>query len=127
MVAQLYEAYNKSRARPCTQSALDDVRFLFYDIETASNGSNHVNPLLVQRHNVIPGMVMVSIFRSEKKQSIFISCGFEFKIYENGKLIFCDHIFNGYGCSLSDFVKQLNQSKEDAKNGKFLPYNFRFV
>ena len=58
-MAQLYEAYNKGRAKPCTQSGQDDVRFVFYDIETASQGSNHVNPLLVQRHNLIPGMVLV--------------------------------------------------------------------
>ena len=47
-------------------------------------------------------------------------------MYQGGKLIFCDHIFNGYGYSLNDFLKQLHQSKIDAKAGKYLPYNFRF-
>ena len=47
-------------------------------------------------------------------------------MYKNSRLLFCDHIFNGYGYSQQDFVKQINKTKEDAKLGKFLPNNFRF-
>lgn len=47
-------------------------------------------------------------------------------MYKNSKLLFCDHIFNGYGYSLQDFQKQLQKSKEDAINEKYLPYNFHF-
>ena len=48
-------------------------------------------------------------------------------MYKNSKLVFCDHIFNGYGYSQQDFIKQLNKTKEDALMGKFLPNNFRFM
>lgn len=48
------------------------------------------------------------------------------KIYNNSKLLFCDHIFNGYGYSLQDFLKQIQKSKGDAANNNYLPYNFHF-
>ena len=47
-------------------------------------------------------------------------------MYQGAKLVFCDHIFNGYGYSQLDFKKQLNKTKQDAALGKFLPNNFRF-
>ena len=59
-----------------------------------------------------------NFFNSEKKIKI--------KIYKGAKLLYCDHIFNGYGYSLPDFLKQLQKTKEDARLGKYLPYNFRF-
>lgn len=105
LIETLYQAYNENRTKPCIQSYQDDCRFIFYDVQTATQNSNHTNPILVQRHNVMPGMCL---------------------IYLNSKLLFCDHIFNGYGSSLNDFIKQINQSKQDAKDGKYLPSNFRF-
>ena len=101
----LYTATNKNRIQPCKESMRDEVRYFFYDTKTAVQDSDHTIPLLVTRHNIMPGMAL---------------------IYKGAKLLFCDHIFNGYGYSEKDFAKQLIRSKEDYMLGKFLPYNFRF-
>jgi hypothetical protein len=97
---------NKNRIQPCKESTKDDVRFLFYDLRTCIDDSDHTQPMLVSRHNVSAGMVL---------------------IYKSSKLLFCDHIFNGYGYSQQDFLKQIKKCKEDATLGKSLPYNFRFT
>jgi hypothetical protein len=81
------------------------------------------------RHNVAPGMVLViKKFKPLKSIQIFNLIFFcsNFKIYKGGKLVFCNHIFNGYGYDEKDFLKQLQSSKEDSILGKYLPYNFRF-
>ena len=101
----MYINYNKNRTQPCKESSKDDVRFLLYDLRTSIDDSDHTQPLLVTRHNATAGMVL---------------------IYQNSKLLFCDHIFNGYGYGQQDFLKQINKCKEDASLGKCLPYNFRF-
>ena len=48
------------------------------------------------------------------------------QIYAESKLLFCDHILNGYGYTRSDFNKQIYQSKHDSLHRKFLPPDFRF-
>ncbi|RNA29347.1 hypothetical protein BpHYR1_032044 [Brachionus plicatilis] len=105
MFTNLYEANNKNRVQPCKESIRDETRYLFYDVKLAADNSDHTQPMLITRHNVATGTVLM---------------------YKNSKLLFCDHIFNGYGYSLQDFLKQLNKSKDDAKNEKYLPYNFHF-
>lgn len=48
------------------------------------------------------------------------------QIYCDGKLLFCDHIFNGYGNTRKDFKKQVMKSRHDAIQGHYLPKDFRF-
>ncbi|XP_055999633.1 uncharacterized protein LOC125656907 isoform X4 [Ostrea edulis] len=105
MIEEIYLSQNRNRTKPCVQSRMDMFRILQYDINTASEGSNHTQPLLLTRHNVVPGM---------------------FLIYLAGKLLFCDHIFNGYGNARKDFKKQLMRSKVEALQGFSLPKDFRF-
>lgn len=49
-----------------------------------------------------------------------------FKIYADGKLVFCDHIFNGYSSERKDFHKQMILSKQMAARGQYLPKDFHF-
>lgn len=48
------------------------------------------------------------------------------QIYANSRLLFCDHIFNGYGNARKDFQKQMLKSKRDATLGRILPPDFHF-
>ena len=105
IVQEMYSSNNKNRVQPCKESLKDENRYFYYDVRTATDNSDHTEPGLIARHNVAPGMCL---------------------IYKNANLIFCDHIFNGYGYSQQDFLKQLEKCKDDANQGKFLPYNFRF-
>ena len=43
-----------------------------------------------------------------------------------GKLLFCDHIFNGYGNARKDFKKQVMKTRLQALQGFSLPKDFRF-
>ena len=47
-------------------------------------------------------------------------------MYCDGKLLFCDHIFNGYGSARKDFKKQVMTSRHDAIQGNYLPKDFKF-
>ncbi|GFR69725.1 glutamate-rich protein 6 [Elysia marginata] len=105
MLGQIYQNQNRNRTRPCLQSGQDMYRIVKYDINTAGEGSDHTQPLLLTRHNVVPGM---------------------FLIYADGKLLFCDHIFNGYGNATRDFKKQVMKSRLDYIHGFRLPEDFRF-
>ncbi|XP_055882400.1 uncharacterized protein LOC106072114 isoform X4 [Biomphalaria glabrata] len=105
MLNEIYQHQNRNRTRPCLQCRADSFRILKYDINTAMEGSDHAQPLLLSRHNVVPGM---------------------FLIYCEGKLLFCDHIFNGYGNARKDFQKQVLQSRLDFTHGFSLPPDFRF-
>nr|XP_034307211.1 uncharacterized protein LOC105319401 isoform X7 [Crassostrea gigas] len=105
MIEEIYLSQNRNRTKPCVQSRTDMFRILQYDINSASEGSDHTQPLLLTRHNVVPGM---------------------FLIYLAGKLLFCDHIFNGYGNARKDFKKQLMKSRVEALQGFSLPKDFRF-
>lgn len=62
IVSELYELGNKTRIQPCKESIRDEFRYLFYDIRCAAENSDHTNPILVSRHNVGPGMVLVRIY-----------------------------------------------------------------
>ncbi|XP_048257382.1 uncharacterized protein LOC124136360 isoform X1 [Haliotis rufescens] len=106
MLNHLYNNMNRNRTRPCTQCRGDTYRIFKYDINTAADMSDHTQPLLLTRHNVVPGM---------------------FLIYADGRLLFCDHIFNGYGnTSRKDFKKQIMKSRLDSLQGFSLPKDFRF-
>ncbi|KAL5013330.1 hypothetical protein ScPMuIL_007600 [Solemya velum] len=105
MLDEIYRVQNRNRTRPCIQSRSDAYRILKYDINTASQGSDHTHPLLLIRHNIVPGM---------------------FLMYADGRLMFCDHIFNGYGNARKDFVKQIMKCRLDSIQGFCLPKDFRF-
>ncbi|XP_052285555.1 uncharacterized protein LOC127881598 isoform X2 [Dreissena polymorpha] len=105
MVNEIYQNQNRNRTRPCVQSRSDMFRVFKYDINSAAEMSDHTQPFLLTRHNVVPGM---------------------FLIFCDGKLLFCDHIFNGYGNTRKDFKKQIMKSRHDAINGFSLPKDFRF-
>jgi len=102
MFQQLHATANKNRAIPCLQSYKDEYRLFIYDISTANQTANRRSPLLLDRHNVVPGMTMM---------------------YKDKRLVFANNIFNGYGTAQSDFIKQVQICKND-KN--FLPDDFRF-
>ena len=48
------------------------------------------------------------------------------KVYQSGRLVFCDHIFNGYGNARRDFQKQLAATHKAAIMGQTLPKDFKF-
>lgn len=105
MLEEIYVNQNRNRTKPCVQGRSDTFRILQYDINTAAEGSNHTQPLLLTRHNVVPGMILM---------------------YMAGKLLFCDHIFNGYGNARKDFKKQVMKTRLQAMQGFSLPKDFRF-
>ncbi|XP_064632512.1 uncharacterized protein LOC135490876 isoform X2 [Lineus longissimus] len=102
---QMYSERHKNRTRPCNESKLDPYRIFKYDVATAAEYTNYTQPLLLRRHNVVAGM---------------------FLMYQNRRLLFCDHIFNGYGNAKKDFNKQLMKTRKDALMGFSLPHDFRF-
>nr|XP_033808970.1 uncharacterized protein C3orf20 homolog isoform X2 [Geotrypetes seraphini] len=55
---QLYERKNQFRSMPCMQSRLDSFRLLKYDVSTANELPGGNSTLLVQRHNIAPGMFL---------------------------------------------------------------------
>ncbi|XP_058023801.1 uncharacterized protein C3orf20 homolog [Ahaetulla prasina] len=101
-VEQLYIKLQHGRPSPCIQSKHDSYRFLKYDLE---NPLNETPPLLVQKHGVVPGMVVM---------------------YAGGKLLFGSCVFNGYSYSKKDLMKQINQVCLDCRRGHFLPQSFKF-
>lgn len=65
MLEEIYINQNRNRTKPCVQGRSDTFRILQYDINTAAEGSHHTQPLLLTRHNVVPGMILVSLRRKE--------------------------------------------------------------
>ncbi|KAM4748855.1 uncharacterized protein C3orf20-like [Rhinophrynus dorsalis] len=102
---QLYEKRNRYRSMPCMQSRIDSFRLLKYDIITCSELTGRKESLLVQRHNVAPGM---------------------FLMYMRGKLLFANYIFNGYSRSIKDLQKQIVRTRSDYQMGYSLPNDFKF-
>ncbi|KAF7249869.1 hypothetical protein EYD10_04535 [Varanus komodoensis] len=96
-----FPVYRQNNALPF-QCKHDPYRFLKYDLESPLNKTP---PLLVQKHGVVPGMVVM---------------------YAGGKLLFGGSVFNGYGYSKRDLLKQINQACLDCKMGHFLPQSFKF-
>ena len=62
MLNEIYVNQNRNRTRPCVQSRTDIFRVFKYDINSAAEMSNHTQPLLMTRHNVVPGMFLVCFF-----------------------------------------------------------------
>ncbi len=60
IMTEMYGSNNRTRLQPCKESVKDEVRFFRYDVNCATVNSNHSSPLLITRHNVSPGMVLVS-------------------------------------------------------------------
>ncbi|KAJ8393393.1 hypothetical protein AAFF_G00061150 [Aldrovandia affinis] len=102
---QLYRRRNKHRSMPCTQCHLDSFRLVRYEVPTPDSLPGTHNALLQQRNNVAPGM---------------------FLMYVGGKLLFADHIFNGYSCSVRDLLKQIAKTRQDYRQGRSLPPDFHF-
>ncbi|XP_075065519.1 uncharacterized protein LOC142152615 [Mixophyes fleayi] len=102
---QLYEKKNRYRSMPCMQSQLDSFRLLKYDITTCNMFTGHKDPLLIQRHNAAPGMILM---------------------YMCGKLVFANYIFNGYSRSIKDLQKQIVKTRSDYRTGYHLPNDFKF-
>ncbi|KAI1882286.1 hypothetical protein AGOR_G00249110 [Albula goreensis] len=102
---QLYRRRNQNRTMPCTQCHPDSFRLVRYEIPTSDSPTGTHNALLQQRNNIAPGM---------------------FLMYIGGKLLFADHIFNGYSCSVRDLQKQIAKTWELYHQGQSLPTDFRF-
>ncbi|XP_044311468.1 uncharacterized protein C3orf20 homolog [Varanus komodoensis] len=102
---KLYERRNKNRSMPCIQGRLDSFRLLKYDINSADEFTDHCGPLLMERHNISPGMVLM---------------------YIQGKLLFANYIFNGYSKSVKDLQKQFILTRNNYNRGYYLPPDYRF-
>ena len=59
MLEALHEDRHKSRPKPCVSARGDSYRMFWYDVTSAADFSDHSVPLLVRRHNVVPGMFLV--------------------------------------------------------------------
>ncbi|XP_032202624.1 uncharacterized protein C3orf20 homolog [Mustela erminea] len=103
-MAKVYRKLNRCKSMPCLQCFSYPFRLLKYDITSACKFTGGSCPLLVQRHNVIPGI---------------------FLMYVRGKLVFANFIFNGYSTSAKDLQKQIVKTKSDYHTGYFLPNDFR--
>ncbi len=98
--------YGRSQLCSCRLSTNDDYRCLIYDLAEATKQSSIYGPLLLRRHHVQPGFVL---------------------IYQHGKLIFGDYIFNGYGRNVQDLKKQLNHMRQQEIQKTALPEEFKFM
>ncbi|XP_029457451.1 uncharacterized protein C3orf20 homolog isoform X2 [Rhinatrema bivittatum] len=116
---ELYERKNQYRSMPCMQSRLDSFRLLKYDISTADELTGRNGSLLVQRHNIAPGM-----FLNIRSQLYYLLPAL--KMYIHGKLLFANYIFNGYSKSLKDLLKQIVKTRSDHLMGHSLPSDFKF-
>ncbi|XP_067861512.1 uncharacterized protein C3orf20-like [Heptranchias perlo] len=105
MIQDLYEEKNRNRKLPCVECRYDSFRVIKYDISTANDSTGQSSALLVDRHNVTPGM---------------------FLMYIRGKLLFADHIFNGYSNTVKDLKKQIAKTQDDYLMGHHLLYDFKF-
>ena len=98
--------YGRSQISLCRLSTNDDYRCLIYDLAEATKQSSLYGPLLVRRHHVQPGFVL---------------------IYQQGQLIFGDSIFNGYGRNVDDLKKQLHHMRQQRIQQIALPDQFKFT
>lgn len=95
--------YGRNQIRLCRLSINDHYRCFIYDLAKATKQSSLYGPLLLRRHHIQPGFIL---------------------IYQHGQLIFGDQIFNGYGNNLTDLIKQLNYIKQQQTP---LPDQFKFM
>ncbi|KAM9132713.1 uncharacterized protein C3orf20 homolog [Pangshura tecta] len=105
MLQSLYMEKQHGRPSPCVQCRCDPYRLLRYDMDSVTRRKPPLPPLLVRKHAVTPGMVLM---------------------YAGGKLLFGGCVFNGYGCSKKDLLKQIGQAQLNCKMGHFLPESFKF-
>ncbi|XP_030424332.1 uncharacterized protein C3orf20 homolog [Gopherus evgoodei] len=105
MLQSLYMEKQHGRPSPCVQCRCDPYRLLRYDMDSVTRRKPPLPPLLVRKHAVTLGMVLM---------------------YAGGKLLFGGCVFNGYGCSKKDLLKQIGQARLDCKMGHFLPESFKF-
>ena len=63
MLDRLHAERNSNRTHVCMQSRSDPYRVFKYDVVTAFYESNRTQPLLLSRHNAVPGMFLVSDIR----------------------------------------------------------------
>ncbi|XP_032640175.1 uncharacterized protein C3orf20 homolog [Chelonoidis abingdonii] len=105
MLQSLYMEKQHGRPSPCVQCRCDPYRLLRYDMDSVTRRKPPLPPLLVRKHAVTPGMVLM---------------------YAGGKLLFGGCVFNGYGCSKKDLLNQIGQARLDCKIGHFLPESFKF-
>ena len=61
MLERIYIESNRNRTRPCVRTSGDPFRVFWYDVMSAADFSDHTLPLLVRRHNVVPGMFLVRV------------------------------------------------------------------
>ena len=73
MLERIYTENNRNRGRPCIRTGNEPFRVFWYDVISAADFSDHSLPLLVRRHNVVPGMFLVS-FSSSAFNSIGTTC-----------------------------------------------------
>lgn len=106
MLDSIHYSLNTIRFSPCTQCSGDTFRLVKYDLCRALRDLNQTTPLLVRRHNVTPGM---------------------FLMYMGGQLVHADCMFNGYGTTKGDFMKQIQRCLEDGRRGQFLPSDYKFT
>uniref|UniRef100_A0A8C4W369 Chromosome 3 open reading frame 20 n=1 Tax=Gopherus evgoodei TaxID=1825980 RepID=A0A8C4W369_9SAUR len=88
MLQSLYMEKQHGRPSPCVQCRCDPYRLLRYDMDSVTRRKPPLPPLLVRKHAVTLGMVLM---------------------YAGGKLLFGGCVFNGYGCSKKDLLKQIGQ------------------
>jgi len=97
--------YGRSQICSCRLSTNDEYRCLIYDLANATKQSSLLGPILVRRHHVQPGFIL---------------------IYQHGQLIFGDSTFNGYGKDIQDLQKQLNHMTKHVQQIA-LPEAFKFL
>ncbi|CAB1315082.1 unnamed protein product [Coregonus sp. 'balchen'] len=89
---------------PCAKSSQDPFRLVKYDTDTATRLTQSSLPVLVQRHGVGPGTLLM---------------------YAGGKLIFGGSALNGYGFSKTNLLKQIAKTQSDYAKGNFLPHDYK--
>eukprot|EP00063_Salmo_salar_P047650 XP_014022485.1 PREDICTED: uncharacterized protein C3orf20-like [Salmo salar] len=91
-------------ANPCAKSSQDPFRLVKYDTDTATRLTQSSLPVLVKRHGIGPGTLLM---------------------YAGGKLIFGGSALNGYGFSKTNLLKQIAKTQSDYAKGNFLPHDYK--
>ncbi|KAG9342354.1 hypothetical protein JZ751_016856 [Albula glossodonta] len=120
---QLYRRRNQNRTMPCTQrrerrDSDDEARKEWGEWAFQRSGDCCGYP--VQHPPGVGGGVEDRVRRGGLME------GNEEHMYIGGKLLFADHIFNGYSCSVRDLQKQITKTWELYHQGQSLPTDFRF-
>ncbi|XP_076870663.1 uncharacterized protein C3orf20-like isoform X2 [Brachyhypopomus gauderio] len=89
---------------PCIKSSKNLFRLVKYDIDTATRHTHTEQPLLVRRHNVGPGTVLM---------------------YMGGKMVYGGYTLNGYGISKINLLKHIAKAQSDFAKGITLPDDYK--